>query len=315
MPLSSRTENTTTRDTWVELPESRFGIEYSVRGETKQWKEQIGSSSIKNDAVKKLRRTFRRGGGLGERTTTSTKSPKTVELSPFEVELERLNSVIRRDGHKDGTAVMYIREIIEPEDWEFDSISEHSYICATQLSQEQVNRLRIMVLPQKREKTLISYLDRYRTPTSHAGDGRRNDTIDVLRDFDAFDRRFVAITDEKSKFDALFGFTFAIKMFSGWLFRYESTSMRERMISNLAKHWRRLLGKYKPEELGCDVEFSYPALLTFLDGFKRQVESIATFKQCPIKFDYQPEINVKVVSFDDDTISSLSKSVKTRNSH
>lgn len=302
MPLSLSPRNNT-RNTWVELPESRFGIQYAVGGETKQWKERISAK----DAVRKFRRTVRRAG------STSSSKKTTNVLSPFEAALKLLNDAIRRDGHDDGTAVMYIREIIEPEDWEFDSISEHSYVCATQLSQEQVDRLRIMVLPQLREEILVSYLDRYRT-TNHR-DGGRNDTIDVLRDFDAFDRRFVTITDEKTKFDVLFGFSFAIKMYSGWMFRYECKGKREKMIANLAKHWRRLLGKFKAVELGCDLEFSYPALLTFLDGFKRQVESIETFNQRPIKFDYEPEINVKVVSFDDDTISSLTKSVKTRASY
>jgi hypothetical protein len=297
MPLSPR--NHSSGDTWVELPESRYGIEYALRGETKQWKERIS-------AVKKFRRTVRLGLTTGSKKITK-------ELSPFEAALERLNNVIRGGGHSDGTAVMYIREIIEPDDWEFDSISEHAYVCATQLSQEQVGRLRIMVLPKRREEILVSYLDRYRT--SNQSVCVRNERVDVLRDFDAFDRRFITITDEKMKFDVLFGFTFAVKMFSEWMFRYECQRKREKKIASLAKHWRKLLGKFKPEELGCDQEFSYPALLAFLEDFKRQTESIETFKQCPIKFDYQPEINVKVVSFDDDTNASLTKSVKTRTSN
>lgn len=288
-----------TPNTWVELPESRFGIEYALRGETKAWQQH----SSPRKPVNKFRRAINNG---------ATGKSVAKMSSPFETSLDHLSSVIRRDGHPDGTAVMYIREIFEPGDWEFESISEHSYVCATQLSQEQVDRLRIMVLPKRRENILVAYLDHYRM--SYQRGDALDETVDALHYFEAFDRRFITTTDQKAKFDVLFGFTFAIKRFSGWMFRYENERKREKMIASLAKHWRRLLGVFKPEEFGCDREFSYPALLTFLETFKRQAESIETFNQSPIKFVYKAEKNVKVVSFDDETISSLSKRVKSQRS-
>lgn len=53
-----------------------------------------------------------------------------------------------------------------------------------------------------------------------------------------------------------------------------------------------------------DVEYSYPALLSFLDSFKRLCDSIETFGDPPIKFLYS---GGKMVSFDDDGSCSLTQ--------
>ena len=58
------------------------------------------------------------------------------------------------------------------------------------------------------------------------------------------------------------------------------------MVSTLARHWRDLLQRHFPEELGLDRDFSYPAVLAFLRNFKKQIESIDVFGSEPIRFDY-----------------------------
>jgi hypothetical protein len=293
------------RDMWVDLPESKFGIEYALGGETKQWKQQQRLDP-KDGVFNKIHRSIKIGAATVSRRRRAV-LPRVSLLSPFETALDDLMRVIQRDGHPDGTAVVYIREILEPGDWEFDHISQHSYVCATQLSQEQVDRLRIMVLPKRREEILVTYLDEFRTALQN--EEGCNDADGVHRPSEAFDSRYIAITDEKDKFDLLFGFTYALKKNTGWMFRLESPGRIEEIFSSLANHWRRLLGRYKPEELGYDREFSYPALLTFLEEFKRQAESNGKFYKYPIKFVYLEEENVKKVSFDDDTISCHTRSV------
>eukprot|EP00534_Pseudo-nitzschia_fraudulenta_P002721 CAMPEP_0201129216 /NCGR_PEP_ID=MMETSP0850-20130426/36175_1 /ASSEMBLY_ACC=CAM_ASM_000622 /TAXON_ID=183588 /ORGANISM="Pseudo-nitzschia fraudulenta, Strain WWA7" /LENGTH=92 /DNA_ID=CAMNT_0047398627 /DNA_START=94 /DNA_END=369 /DNA_ORIENTATION=- len=66
------------------------------------------------------------------------------------------------------------------------------------------------------------------------------------------------------------------------------------MIATLAKHWRKLLGRYTPEELGLDLEFSYPAALSFLEKFKALCQSIETFGYPILEFPYQKRVNVQV---------------------
>jgi hypothetical protein len=143
---------------------------------------------------------------------------------------------------------MYIREIFEPGDAEYDYIGD--YVCAAQLSQEQVDRLRIIILPPKREDILVAYLDHYKNANQQHH--IFNESTDVVRHFEGFHRRYLKLAEDegKEKFDLLFSFTFAIKIYSGWILKFESTRKRATMIASLAKHWRRLFGKYTPAELG-----------------------------------------------------------------
>jgi hypothetical protein len=62
--------------------------------------------------------------------------------------------------------------------------------------------------------------------------------------------------------------------------------------------------------LGLDPEFSFPALMDFLQKFKQLCDSIETFGP-PIQFVYKPTGKTKSVKFqiddnDVDTVSSLS---------
>jgi len=81
------------------------------------------------------------------------------------------------------------------------------------------------------------------------------------------------------------------------------------MIASLAKHWRRLFGKYTPAELGLDLEFSYPAALAFLEKFKIMCESVETFGYPTIDFPYKTKdeirVEVCVTGIDDEQSSSL----------
>ncbi|KAG7341989.1 hypothetical protein IV203_007081 [Nitzschia inconspicua] len=273
-------------ETWVELPKSKYGIEYLL-GE--------GINSSTQSSHRKGVARFLRSG---------TKRP--TNASPFELMLQRLSNVTVRDGHNAGTALMYMREIFEPGDGEFDYVGD--YVCASQLSQEQVERIRIMILPWKREAKLLSYLQQF------GSDGSAQRSLfsvgsTVLGDFDSFHRHFLSLDDPREKFDELFGFSFAIKHHSEWIFQYENQRRRENMIGNLAKHWRNLVHWHSPQKLGLDAEFSYPALLDFFNKFKILCDSIETFGSPPISFVFNTIGKTKRVTFnldeDDETVSSL----------
>jgi len=229
--------------TWVELPASRYGIEYvSTRGTI----AAAASSQriLQLNPKRVIKRYFRSNNRIWK---------KSSKCSPFAVKLADLDHVTRRFGG-DGIAVMYIREIFEPGDVEYDYIGD--YVCAAQLSQEQVDRLRVLILPKRREETLVGYLDFYKT--AYQQEHIFNESTDVLRHYEGFHRRYLglAIEEGKEKFDLLFSFTFAIKTYSGWILKYESTKKRATMIVSLARHWRKLLGNYIPAELGKCVKQS-----------------------------------------------------------
>eukprot|EP00536_Pseudo-nitzschia_multiseries_P006222 jgi/Psemu1/192598/e_gw1.130.18.1 len=271
------------KKTWVELPSSKYDIEYVLmRGMPND------SSSSRHilplNPKKAIKEYFQR--------TTSKIWSKTSRMSPFEIKLDELDRVTRRDGYGDGTAVMYIREIFEPGDAEYDYIGD--YVCAAELSREQVDRLRIMILPQRREEMLVSYLNFYKDANQQ--DHIFNESTNVVRHFEGFHRRYLEISPEagEEKFDLLFCFTFAIKTYSGWILKFEGTKKRTTMIATLAKHWRKLLGRYTPIDLGLDLEFSYPAALAFLESFKNMCENVDTFGYPTIQFDYQVKEQMRV---------------------
>jgi len=222
--------------TWVDLPASKYGIEYvlaneGVNASLEQRVLQYNSKTIKHYFRRSSNKIWKR----------------TSKISLFEIKMNDLDRVARRDGYKDGTAVMYIREIFEPGDVEYDYIG--SYVCATQLSKEQLDRLKIMIVPKPREDILLAYLDYYNTANQQ--DHIFNESTDVVRHFEGFHRRYSDLgTDKKAKFDLLFSFTFAVKTYSGWIHKFESTRKRTTMIGSLARHWRKILGKYTAAELG-----------------------------------------------------------------
>ena len=224
--------------TWVDLPASKYGIEYVLTKDGMDTSSKRGGILYLNPK-RAIKHYFRRCNNRIWRRISN--------ISPFEIKMDDLDHVTRRCGYSDGTAVMYIREIFEPGDVEYDYIG--SYVCATQLSQEQVDRLKIMIVPRPREDLLLAYLDYYRTANQQ--DHIFNESTDVLRHFEGFHRRYLDLgTDGKAKFDLLFSFTFAIKIYSGWILKFESAKKRSTMIGSLARHWRKLLGKHTAAELG-----------------------------------------------------------------
>lgn len=223
--------------TWVDLPTSKYDIDYVLESGVVVSSPNAG---LPLNPKKAFKRCFQK--------TTSKFWNRKSNISPFELKILELDRVSRRDGYGDGTAVMYIREIFEPGDAEYDYIGD--YVCACKLSHEQVDRLRIMILPPRREDTLLSYLDHYKNANQQQH--IFNESSDVVRHFEGFHRRYTKLAAEegRQKFDLLFSFTFAIKTYCGWILKFESTKRRATMIAALAKHWRKLFGRYTPEELG-----------------------------------------------------------------
>jgi hypothetical protein len=170
------------------------------------------------------------------------------KMSPFERMIHRLNEVTMRDGHNVGTALMYIREIFEPGDSEYDYIGDSVFVG--QLSQAQVDRLRIMILPWRREAKIVTYLNHISVATLADQNQIKFGGFGILTEFEAFQRNYFTIRSPQKKLDELFGFSFAIKYRSEWIFEYESKGIRESIMASLARHWRNLMRLHTPQQLG-----------------------------------------------------------------
>jgi len=285
--------------TWIDLPTSKYGIEYVLK---KHVVDVSSNRGLLNLSPRKVIKYYLR-------KSRHKIWNRSLKASPFEIKMNNLDRVTRRDGYKDGTAIIYIREVFELGDIEYDHIG--SYVCAAQLSKEQVDRLKIMIIPKPREDLLLAYLDYYKN--AYQQDRFFNESSDVVRHFEGFHRRYLDLgTDGKAKLDLLFSFTFAIKQYSGWIFKFDSAKKRSIMIRSLAGHWRILLEKYTAADLALDLEFSYPALLTFLEKFKTMCEHTEFFGQ-RLEFVYQSLESIKAWSFStgksDETLSTLTSTV------
>ena len=232
--------------TWIELPTSKYDIEYMLTSAIVASSPEEG---LPLNPKKAIKRCFEK--------TTYMLWKRRSKISPFEHKIIELDRVTRRDaynrcdGDGDGIALMYIREIFEPGDAEYDYISD--YVCASRLSHDQVDRLRIMILPPGREDTLLSYLDHHKNANQRHH--IFNEPTDVVRHFEGFHRRYTKLAAEEGekKFDLLFSFTFAIKTYCGWILKFESSKRRATMIAALAKHWRKLFERFSPAELGTPI--------------------------------------------------------------
>lgn len=246
---------------WVELPESSFGIQYEMpRPVTTRL------ASNRSEASTKSVFSF-----SNERITKRSKVKQITRTTPFDVMMTALNHVTSR--FPNDTAIVYIREILEPGDPEYGFLGT-APVRTSILSQKQVQRIRLLIVPQRREEILVAYLDHYKILHATNALVHRKFSSQVVQHFCGFQKRYSSSTSVEERFDLLFGFSFAIHKYSAWMYEYERKRSREKLLSALARHWRHLLMKHSPEELGLDAEFSYPAVFSFLDRFKQQIESI-----------------------------------------
>ena len=269
----------------ITLPHSRYGFNYSLdklnssgskRGN--HWSAYAHRRPLSSVENKTINGTSLVGVSLSNVQQWAAK--KKTKKCPYEEYVQALTIAVRRLQHPEGTALLYIREIFEPDDPEFDFLEADINVC--QLTREQVGRLRILIVPTRREEYMLAYIEFF--------DDKRscliNSPATAARYFDGFKRRFKQARDVKEKFDLIFSFSFAMKKFSSWMHFPEFKRGLEKMVSTLARHWRDLLQRHFPEELGLDRDFSYPAVLAFLRNFKKQIESIDVFGSEPIRFDY-----------------------------
>lgn len=268
---------------WVELPHSKYGINYNL---------------------KRPVTTMMLSSGVKASSSNWKSQGKSRHLSPFESMLETLNHVTFR--FPSDTAIMYIREIFEPGDTEYGLFFGTGHVSASRLSQVQVDRLRLLILPYRRERILVAYLNHFRLLNLPEKATR------VIQEFSKFQQKYSNSTSTGEKFDMLLGFSYAIYIYSAWMNRYERNRSREKVLSALARYWRHLLKQNSAKDLGLDEEFSFPAVYAFLEAMKTQIENIDMHDLPSLSFIFEAshsptmqEMNGKRVSFDDDGILGI----------
>jgi hypothetical protein len=199
--------------------------------------------------------------------------------SPFQLCMQGLNSLLRSTYSK-GAGLVYVREIFEEGDPEYKPELLTKPVDVTTITKNQVDRLRLMVIDEKRRQIMVSYLSYYELLPYES-------SWQAVDQFDAFKCKYAKVRNCKDRFNRIFCFTFALKKFPAWMHRMERACGRQKMVDGLALRWKNLLINRLPEELGLDSEFSYPAVITLLQDFKTKVESAPTFGDPQMVFKYE----------------------------
>lgn len=273
---------------WLSLPSSQYCIHYEL-GSAKTSLSNILGSTSSSSSVKE-------GDGISMLQLVASKSP-------FELKMQELNTVLQ-GRYPHGAGLVYVREFLEPGDPDFPharnngrgggdingdgaiatgnkSDAQCQVVHVSTLSREQVGRLRLLIVDDKRRAVLISTLRFYSMLPYNGQSG-------VVDHFESFKSMYTKTRDHRKKLDGLLAVTLALRKYSGWMYILDRGLGRSKMVESLATRWKNLLSTRTPEELGLDTEFSYPAVLTLLQDFKRTVESAPTYGDPKMLFKYEP---------------------------
>jgi hypothetical protein len=274
---------------WLTLPNSQYCIQYELGSAT------TSRASILSTSPSAL---LSKSDGISMLQLVASKTP-------FELKMQELRTVLQAKYPR-GAGLVYIREFLEPTDPEFPHVrigrgargecsgavpvvnENHSnaqgptaVIPVSTLSREQVGRLRLLIVSDKRRDVLISTLRFYSMLPYHGRDT-------VFDHFESFKSTYAKTRDHRKKLDVLLAVTMALHKHRGWMYRMDRGLGRSKMVESLATRWKNLLSTKTPEELALDPEFSYPAVLMLLQDFKRTVEAAPTYGDPRMLFKYEP---------------------------
>lgn len=244
---------------WLTLPHSQFGILYDL-GSTRMYETEPPMSNENGMAVLQM----------------------AANRCPFELKMQELKNVISTKYPQKGAGLVYTREIFEPQDPEYGP----PWILGPRvdvrvISQKQVNRLRIMICDENLREAMFSFANYFYSSLENYA------ACNVVDYFELWKKKYRQLKADRVKFNRIFCFTFCLQQFCGWMYRMERGLGRSKMVEGLAIRWKNLLKTTTPEELGLDMEFSYPAVEALLQSFKVKIEMAPTFGDPKMIFQYE----------------------------
>jgi hypothetical protein len=292
MPGSRITSDEVYIKSWLNLPNSQYCIQYEL-GSARTSRNDILSSSSSSSSLDQCK-------GITILQLVASKSP-------FELKMQELKSVLQQK-YPQGAGLVYVREFLEPADPDFplarttgvagggcsssgaalvNNENNSNGQCPTlvvhvsTLSREQVGRLRLLIVGDKRRDVLVSTLRFYSTLPYHS-------QASVVDHFESFKAAYAKTRDHRKKVDSLLAVTMALHKYRGWMYRLDRGLGRSKMVESLATRWKNLLSTKTPMEMGLDEEFSFPAVMALLQDFKRTVESAPTYGDPKMVFKFDP---------------------------
>lgn len=223
------------------------------------------------------RREHIRSISIQKRVFSANESSESSSAEGF------LNSVtnILNDRYPSDTDHLVIREAA------VEDRANGRIVPLNSVRKEQIETIRVMMIPPKRKDTMkrmekMILGSNFDQKHPRYGPGFWHS---VLRSYSSFKKIYIAEKHIKERFDLLFGFTYCLSKHRRWLTHNARGWGGEKMVAGLALRWKHLL-KYSPEQMGLDEEYSYPALMHLVEDFKIAVESVETYGNPTLQFEY-----------------------------
>jgi hypothetical protein len=215
-------------------------------------------------------------------------SEEDAFMAPAEEFLDKFDYVLS-NRYPDGTDFLLIRDALLVSDDDGHGGVAPMDINLEELSKEQLTTIRVLIVPLQRRETM-DQMGKLILGDSFGQDNINYDRIfwfSVLKSYRIFKRSYASEPRGLAgRFNLLFGFTYYLALHPHWMTHHARGWGGEKMVAGLASRWKQLL-KYSPGQLGLDKEYSYPALLCFLEEFKTKVEAADTNGDPKLQFDYE----------------------------
>jgi hypothetical protein len=224
-----------------------------------------------------------------ERLKPFVDPPKKI-ITPYDCFMARLENVMRNEYNTPGTTSKELRAAIVEGDpgWKPQRAKYYAEMDRSKWTEAEVHRLQVIILPRHRRETMEE-MGQWVLGTQYGQDGKvftASFASAVLRAFSAFMRRYSETECFKQRCDLLLGFSYEIFEHDYWMTHHPRAWGGEKMVASLAVRWKHLLQQCSAEELGLDKDFSFPALQWLLVSFKTKVESVETYGDPKMVFDY-----------------------------
>jgi hypothetical protein len=207
----------------------------------------------------------------------SEKAKSLKVESPFDEYFKKMKSFISENNF---IGSLLIRGLTDDDDedeyYKYDNKEDRDAALKKKnqsYTEEEMNSLRSIMISENRENKLENM--RRLILGKQADDSiqmfNTSFSYEVVDSLIKFRKLYNKLKTPAEKFDLLFGYTFNLSERDVWMHDYEDGEMINKFTKSLALMWKTLL-KNPDVDLGIDIEYTKPALTTFLTGFKESVE-------------------------------------------
>jgi hypothetical protein len=149
-------------------------------------------------------------------------------------------------------------------------------------TEEELTRLRYVIVTDRREKTLEQYSNLVLGEQAEGGLLMFDSSFsaDIFKKIPPEIKKILKKKSPAEKFDELYGLTKALLNYNVWMFDYEDADALKSLAKQLASAWKGLLA-LSDKELDIDPEFTRPGIEALMDNM------VEGFAQCQDEVEFE----------------------------